>query len=87
MKRISAQKRTSYNLQMNSLELPRIKTVSYGIQSAVFLAWSLWLTVPDEAKNSRTIDEFKNVIKHCKSQEHCPCRICRQYVAQVGFLA
>jgi len=72
---------------MNSLKLPWIKTVSYGIQSAVLLGCSLWLTMPDEAKNSRTIDEFKNVIKHWKGQENCPCRICRQYVAQVGFLA
>ena len=87
MKRIFPQKRSPYNLRMNSSELPRIKTVSYGIQSAVFLGSSLWLTVPDEAKISITIDEFKNVIKHWKSQENCPCRICRQYVAQVSFLA
>ena len=72
---------------MNNLELPRIKTVSYGIQNAVFLGSSFWLTVPDEAKNFRTIDEFKNVIKHWKCQENCHCRICRQYVVQVGFLA
>ena len=64
MKRIFAQKRTSYNLRRNSLELPRIKTVCYGIQSAVFLGCSLWLTVPDEAKKSRAIAEFKNAIKH-----------------------
>ena len=86
MKRIFAKKITSYNLRMNSLELQRIKTVSYGIQSAVFLGSSLWLTMPVEAKNSRTIDEFKNVIKHWKGQDNCPCRICRKYVAQVGFL-
>ena len=72
---------------MNSLELPRIKTVANGVQSAVFSGYSLWLTVPDEAKNSRTIAEFKNVIKHWNGQENCPCRICRQYLAQVGFLA
>jgi len=83
MKRIFAQKRTSYNLRMNRI---RIKTVSYGIQSAVFLGSSLWLTVPDEAKNSKTIDEFKSVIKHWKGHENCLLRICRQYVAQAGFL-
>jgi len=86
MKRIFAQKRTSYNLRMNSLELPQINTVSYGIQSAVFLGSSLWLTVPDEAKNSKTIDEFKSVIKHWKGHENCLLRICRQYVVQAGFL-
>ena len=86
MRRIFAQKRTSYNLRMSSLELPRIKTVSYGIQSAMFLGSSLWLTVPDEAKNHRTIDEVKNVIKHWTGQENCRGRKCRQYKAQVGFL-
>jgi len=58
--------------------------MEYRVQS--FLGCSLCLTVPDKDKKSRTIDEFKNVIKHWKGQEHYPCRICRQYVAQIGFL-
>ena len=87
MKRIFVQKSTSYNLQMNNLlGVPRSQTVSYGIQSAVFLGCSLWLRVPDEANTSRTIDDFKNFIKHWKGQDKCPCKICRHYVAQVGIL-
>ena len=84
-KNFCAKKNLIY-IRMNSLELPRIKTVLYGIQSAVFLGSSLWLTVPDEAKNSRTIDEVKNVITHWTGQENCRGRKCRQYKAQVGFL-
>ena len=56
------EKSTSYNLLMNNLlELPQAKTVSNGVQSAMFLGCSLWLTVPNEAKNSRTIDDFKTL--------------------------
>ena len=87
MKRIFVQKSTSYNLRMNNLlDVPRPQIVFYGIQSAVFLGCSLWLRVPDEAKTSRTIDDFKNFIKHWKGHDKCPCKICRHYVAQVGFL-
>ena len=87
MKRIFAQKSTSYNLRMNNLlDVPRPQTVSYGIQSAVFLGCSLWLRVPDEAKTSRTIDDFNNSIKHWKGQNKCLCKICRNCVAQLGFL-
>jgi len=49
----------THNLQMNNLfNLIRIETVPYGVQSAVFLGCSLWLKVPDEAKNSKTIDDL-----------------------------
>ena len=55
---------------MNSLfDLPHIETVPYGVQYAVFLGCSLWLTVTDEAKNSKTIDDFKNGIKYWKDLE------------------
>ena len=70
MKRIFVQKSTSYKLQMNNLlDVPQPQTVSYGIQSAVFLGYSLWLRVPDEPMTSRTIDTFKNFIDHWKGQD------------------
>ena len=84
MKRIFVQKSTSYNLRMNNLlDVPRPQTVSYGIQCAVFLGCSLWLRVPDEVKTSRTIDDFKNFIKHWKGQEKCPCKILSTHVTKM----
>ena len=60
-------------LRMNSrLDLTRVKTVSFGIQCAAFLSSSFWHTVPNEAKNSTTINNFKSFIKHWKGQENAP---------------
>ena len=73
MKRLFVQKSTLYNLQVISrLDLPRIKAVSCGIQSAVFLGSALWYAVPNEAKNSITIHDFKSFINHWKGQKNVP---------------
>ena len=87
MKNIFAKKSTSYNLRVNNRSnLSRMKTVSYGIQSAEFLGISLWHTVPNEIQNFRSIPEFKNSMKSWKGQKKCPFRMRRHYVARVDFL-
>ena len=56
----------------NLLEFPWVKTVSYEVQSAVFLRYSLWLTVPEEGEISWTIAHFKKIVRHCKGQKNAP---------------
>ena len=86
MKAIFLQISTSYNVRVNNrLDLLRVKTGSYGIQSAAFLGISLGHAVPNEIKNSRSISIFKNFIKYRQGEGKCPCRLCKQYLAQVGF--
>ena len=42
--------------------------------------------VPVNTKSSESLDYFcKSKIK-CWTQNHCPCRICKTYIGQVGFV-
>ena len=45
----------------------------------------IWDTVPNNTKKCSSLNKFKNSIKSWKSNE-CPCRLCKKYIAQVGFI-
>ena len=36
-------------------------------------------------RESNSLNEFKNLIKFWKP-DTCPCRLCKSYIAQVGFI-
>ena len=40
---------------------------------------------PKKTKQVTTLNEFKAKIKNCKL-ENCPCRLCRTYFPQIGFI-
>ena len=40
---------------------------------------------PKKTKQVTTLNEFKAKIKNCKL-ENCPCRLCRIYFPQIGFI-
>ena len=54
------------------------KTVKYGIETISYLAPKLWEMVPIDAKNSKSVSEFKSKIKLWKP--NCHCRLCKTYV-------
>ena len=41
--------------------------------------------VPSELKEKQSIAAFKNEIKKWKPND-CPCRLCKYYIARVGFI-
>ena len=41
--------------------------------------------VPNNIKNSSSLNKFKSSIKSWKPNE-CPCRLCKKYIAEVGFI-
>ena len=45
----------------------------------------IWEIVPDYIKKSNSFEEFKLKIK-LWNPENCPCRLCRRFLPQVGFL-
>ena len=57
----------------------------YGTGSVSFLAPKIWDILPKEIKNSETLNAFKLKIKNWVPLE-CPCRLCKTYVSQVGFI-
>ena len=53
---------------------------------SVWLGPKIWDILLNEIKNSKALHEFK--AKYVKSYilADCPCRLCKRYVAQVGFI-
>ena len=62
-----------------------VKFNHYGIQSARHLGPEIWNVVPQNIKESNSLNEFKSLIKFWKP-DTCPCRLCKNYIAQVGFI-
>ena len=55
------------------------------MKSVPFLALKICYILPKEIKNSETLDAFKLKIKNWVPLG-CPCRLCKIYVSQVGFI-
>ena len=77
----------SYNLRSscNQFRRENVQTVHYGIQSVRYLGPKIWELVPNDIKYSNSLSKFKKLIKSWKP-EACPCRLCKTYIAQVGFI-
>ena len=76
-----------YNLRSETSQFRRenIKTTHNGIQSVKILGPRIWAMVPQNIKNFKYLQEFKKLIKVWKPKA-CPCRMCKKYVANIGFL-
>ena len=57
----------------------------HGSESISFLGPKIWNILPDRLKNVNSIEAFKMQIKKWKP-ENCPCRFCKVYVQNVGFV-
>ena len=63
----------------------KVHSVYHGTQSLSFLGPKIWDLVQVELKQSETLYSFKLKIRNWVPFE-CPCRICKTYIQQVGFL-
>ena len=85
MKEIFVQKDMTYSLRNKLLmRIPKTQTSRHGIESLSFLGSKLWNNLPEELKNIKTLPSFKRQIKGWK--DNCNCRLCREFVSQVGFI-
>ena len=76
------------NIKYNSrfpLKTHNVNTVHNGTETLTFLGPRIWAIVPTELKTISTLREFKTKIKLWKPDK-CPCRLCKVYVAGVGFV-
>ena len=86
MKSVFTDTSNSYNLRNKpEFKTCNVRTVSYGTETLTFRGPKTWSLVPMEIKNLKSLSEFKAKIKHWKP-EGCTCRICRFYVANLGFI-
>ena len=56
-----------------------------GIETPPCLGPKLWNLFPNEYKTIESLEDFKAKIKTWVP-ENCPCRLCKTYIHQVGFL-
>ena len=76
----------NYELRGNNfLERRRVKSVRYGTESISSLAPKIWEILPNEIKDSDTLQIFKAKIKKLVPVEF-PCRLFKIYLPQVGFI-
>ena len=87
MKQVFDFKGPYYNICSETSQSRRenIKATHYGIQSVKFLGPKIWAMVSQNIKPCKSLQEFKRLIKVWKL-ETCPCRMCKKYVANIGFI-
>ena len=90
MEEILTFKNVDYSLQNNtSLKLGNLKTVYYGTESLTNLSAKIWnlisMLLPNEYKELKSLSRFKSRISNWVTEE-CPCRMCKNYVANIGFI-
>ena len=89
MKTIFVEKReTGYNLRskdMQDFESINIHKVHKGEDSLRFLGCKIWKLVPQNIKESESVDKFKFKIRKWKPIK-CPCRLCKIYVQRIGYI-
>ena len=74
----------NYNVRnASNLKRKRYFTVHYGSESLSSLAPKIWELVPDSIREVKT-----SISKKIKAwtTDKCPCRLCENYIEQVGFI-
>ena len=77
---------TKYDLRnSNTLVSKNINTTNYGLETVSYLAPRIWEQIPEEIKQSKSLNSFKKKI-NIWIPNACTCRLCKTYVPNVGFL-
>ena len=69
----------------NDFALPQVRTESCGKGALRYLGPLIWNIIPSEIKNLPSLNEFKKQIRKWRPLD-CPCRLCKNYIPQVGFI-
>ena len=78
--------KSHYNLRYTSeFIIPPSHSVYHGSESASYLGPTIWELILPIIRQIDTFSGFKKAIKKWKPT-NCPCRICKTYIPNVGFL-
>ena len=76
----------TYDLRnKRSWALPTPKTVNYGTETVRYRGPKTWDLLPNDLKESESLETFKRKIKNWKPHG-CECRLCKTYVINLGYL-
>ena len=77
MKEIFVGEDTRYNLKcVDRLNVPRVNSNKYGLESLSFRGSQLWNLLPDEFKTVSSVSTFEDKIKGWNGS-NCNCKVCR----------
>ena len=69
-----------------TFQIPKINSEYMGKLSLRWFGPVLWdRMLPEKYKGIVLLEKFKEVIKRW-IPENCPCRLCKNYIASVGFI-
>ena len=86
MQEIFCENATHYNLRNNNeFVKPRVRSVNNRTESVRFKGPQLWQMLSPTIQNSESLCQFKTKIKNWYG-ENCPCRLCRTFIPNLGFL-
>ena len=86
MKEVFPVANNPYNLRNNNPFTSRnVHSVYYGTETVSYRGPQIWAIVPVDIKNSTSTTEFKKKIRMWKPID-CPCRICKLYIPNIGFI-
>ena len=75
-----------YNLRnISEFSRPTVNSVYHGTESISNLGPKIWDILPQELKVIDNLAFSKNEIKKWKP-ENCPCRLCKIYIENLGFI-
>ena len=61
------------------------RSTRYGLETLRHIGPRIWNMIPSEIKDLSTLEKFKSEIKQWTPSE-CPCRLCRTYIPNLGFI-
>ena len=64
---------------------PQVRTIYKGENSLKVFGPIIWNIIPNEIKNTDSLDNLKKLIRKWKPT-NCPCRLCKNYIPKVGFV-
>ena len=75
-----------YNIRkFQEMRQQKVRTVRYGLETALYRAPQLWSLVPTDLKSLPNVNQFKSKIKHWECTE-CPCKLCKTYLKNIGYI-
>ena len=76
----------SYNLRSGVTVTRRnIRTNKFGFETITTIGAVLWRNLPNDIKNSDSLNIFKHRIKQW-IPDNCPCKICRNFMKNLGYI-
>ena len=77
---------STYNLWSKSdFVIPHVRTVFERYSSISYYGPIIGSLVSEEIRYTDALESFKSKIRTCQPKD-CPCRICKNYIPNVGFL-